>query len=251
MPFNIFFFYFIYQVWSKQNRVNLTSSELKQLQLQPGVNEIRYLIKNSTQKCHIAQIYLWNYSDKLVVVDVDGTITKSNFRGQILSVFGLWYHENIVDLFQCIEQMGFRILYLSARPICMFDITRYLIRDLSQNNRKLPFGAILLQPVTFLDALQMELIDKRSDEFKISCMEKIKGLFENNLNPFYAGFGNNLMDVNCYKKVGISASLVFIVNQMGEVYVNDNIKLSFKKLIEQIDKYFPSSLNDSHVDELR
>ena len=225
------------------NRVNLTSSELNQLQLQPGVNEIRYFIKNSTKKCQIAYIYLWSYSDKLVVSDIDGTITKSNVRGQILSVLGRdWYQENIVDLFQCIEEMGYRILYLSARSICQCEVTRNLIRNLSQNNRKMPSGPLLLNPVTYVNALQMELIDRCSDQFKISCLKKIKCIFESDLNPLYAGFGNNLMDVNCYNNVGINASLVFIVNQMGEVYLSDKTKLSYKKLIEEIDKHFPSTL---------
>jgi phosphatidate phosphatase PAH1 len=28
-----------------------------------------------------AEIYLWDYRDKIVISDFDGTITKSNFRG--------------------------------------------------------------------------------------------------------------------------------------------------------------------------
>jgi phosphatidate phosphatase PAH1 len=43
----------------KSMRINLTSAELDKLELQPGANEIRYFIKNSTKKCLNGFIYLW------------------------------------------------------------------------------------------------------------------------------------------------------------------------------------------------
>jgi phosphatidate phosphatase LPIN len=189
-------------------------------------------------------LFLRNHDDKLVVSDIDGTITKSNVRGQILSMFGRdWYHENIVDLFHNIEQMGYRIIYLSARSICQSDTTRNLIRNLSQNSKKMPQGPLLLNPVNYTAAFQMELISKCSDQFKISCLKNIRELFEENLNPLHAGFGNNLTDVKSYQKVGISHSSVFIINQLGEVYKHDDsfTKLSYKKIVDEIYKYFPPS----------
>jgi phosphatidate phosphatase LPIN len=176
------------------------------------------------------------------VSDIDGTITKSNVRGQILSLFGRdWYHENIVDLFHSIEQMGYRILYLSARSICQSNTTRNLIRNLSQNSKSMPQGPLFLNPVNYTAAFHMELISKCSDQFKISCLRNIRDLFEEDLNPLHAGFGNNLTDVSSYKKVGINHSSVFIINQLGEVHMHDEscTKLSYKKIIEEIYKYFP------------
>jgi phosphatidate phosphatase LPIN len=180
-----------------------------------------------------------------VVSDIDGTITKSSVRGQIYSMFGrepsTFSHEHIVDLFQNIERMGYRLLYLSARSIYQSGQTRNLIDNLSQNNKSMPRGPLFLNPVNYKSAFHQELIGKCSDQFKTECLRQIRALFEEDLNPLHAGFGNNLTDVNSYKKVGICHSSVFTVNQLGEVYANDSActKLSYKKIIEEISKYFP------------
>ena len=39
----------------------------------------------SVAKCHI---FLWRQTDKLVISDIDGTITKSDVLGHILPVIG-------------------------------------------------------------------------------------------------------------------------------------------------------------------
>ena len=39
----------------------------------------------SIAKCHI---FLWRHTDKLVISDIDGTITKSDVLGHILPVIG-------------------------------------------------------------------------------------------------------------------------------------------------------------------
>ena len=36
-------------------------------------------------RCHI---YLWHHTDKIVISDIDGTITKSDVLGHILPVIG-------------------------------------------------------------------------------------------------------------------------------------------------------------------
>lgn len=38
-------------------------------------------------KCHI---FLWRHTDKLVISDIDGTITKSDVLGHILPVIGMF-----------------------------------------------------------------------------------------------------------------------------------------------------------------
>nr|CAD7431023.1 unnamed protein product [Timema monikensis] len=35
-----------------------------------------------------------------------------------------------------------------------------------------------------------EVIEKKPEEFKIPCLKDIKALFPNDINPFYAGYGN-------------------------------------------------------------
>lgn len=37
-----------------------------------------------------------------------------------------------------------------------------------------------------------EVIEKKPEQFKISCMSDIKALFPPDSNPFYAGYGNRI-----------------------------------------------------------
>lgn len=50
----------------------------KKLKLKPGPNEARFSVTTKYQgtswcSCHI---YLWRFDDKIVISDIDGTITK-------------------------------------------------------------------------------------------------------------------------------------------------------------------------------
>jgi phosphatidate phosphatase LPIN len=147
-----------------------------------------------------------------------------------------------VDLFDEIHKQGYKILYLSARSILQSDSTRRVIQNLSQNNKKMPNGPVLLNPVTLMNAFHMELIEKCSDKFKSDCLKKVKELFGVNVdNPFHAGFGNTPRDILCYDRVGIRSGHVFIINPMGDINVYDksNTKLSYKILIEEIERFFP------------
>jgi phosphatidate phosphatase LPIN len=61
---------------------------------------------------------LFNHNTKIVISDVDGTITKSDVLGHVLPRFGHdWSHPGIAYLFNLISQNGYQILYLTARAI--------------------------------------------------------------------------------------------------------------------------------------
>lgn len=40
--------------------------------------------------------------------------------------------------------------------------------------------------------LNREVIEKKPEEFKISCLKDIQALFPANSKPFYAGYGNKI-----------------------------------------------------------
>ena len=52
--------------------------------LRPGKNPIRYLLLDNKKVIGVAHanIFLWTHQDRVVVMDIDGTITKSNARGE-------------------------------------------------------------------------------------------------------------------------------------------------------------------------
>ena len=60
----------------------------RQLNLREGSNEAMFSVTTAFQgttrcKCHI---YLWRYDDKIVISDIDGTITKYDFYSLFLNV---------------------------------------------------------------------------------------------------------------------------------------------------------------------
>jgi phosphatidate phosphatase LPIN len=76
-------------------------------------------------------IFLWNWTDKIVISDVDGTITKSDVLGHVLPQIGKdWSHEGTVNLFKSIESNGYQMLYLTARAIGQADTTKQYLTSL-------------------------------------------------------------------------------------------------------------------------
>ena len=172
-----------------------TTSPLKQLNLKKGVNEIQFSVTTAYQgtarcSCHV---YLWNYMDKIVISDIDGTITKSDVRGHVLPIIGMdWAQSGVASLFTKIVNNGYHIVYLSARAIGQASVTKEYLSSIKQGDVNLPIGPIFLNPTSLANAFHREVIEKNPHEFKIACLSDIKKLFPETYNPFYAGYGNRV-----------------------------------------------------------
>ena len=80
-----------------------------------------------------SNIFVWDYFSKIVVSDVDGTITKSDVRGQILPNIGIdWTHDGIAELYSLIYKNGYKIIYLSARALIQVPITKSYLKSINQ-----------------------------------------------------------------------------------------------------------------------
>ncbi|KAM7541310.1 hypothetical protein Aperf_G00000044846 [Anoplocephala perfoliata] len=227
----------------------LSSDDIKRLDLDDGVNEAVFTTVNKYQgTCSsYCLIYVWNYTDKIVVSDVDGTITKSDFLGHVMHWVGLeWTHLGVIQLYKKISENGFRLMYLSARSIGQANQTRGFLEGLHQGEEKLPAGPIILSPNSLLTTIQMEMIQKRPQVLKIANLKRLGELFrEQNpdaKSPFYAGFGNRITDVETYRAVGIPDSRIFIVNPEGVIETPSGLKLApqgYNVLCDMIDSVFP------------
>ena len=142
----------------------------------PGKNMIRYiLIKRQTNAKRFyqdtpvglaeAHVYLWSVYDRIVISDIDGTVTKSDVRGVIDSIILKSYvhaHDGVCEFFSKLvneeqnthatststttrEDEGeeqerlhkkgqLRILYLSSRPISLISTTRNYLSQLYQSS---------------------------------------------------------------------------------------------------------------------
>jgi len=212
---------------------NLSSDQLKSLNLTPGINVIVFSINSDTKQI-VSYIYLWTFDEKLIVCDIDGTITKSDVRGRLSQYIGKkWFHDGVAKLFERIEKNSYKIIYLSARSFEEFEKTRVLIKK-----AQMPAGAIFLNPSSLRDAFSTE-IRKYSYLFKIEALKTIKNLFDHFDNPFYAGFGNKTSDQLTYRTVGIKESNIFITNYVGTIGNGSETQLSYKALLDSINEYFP------------
>lgn len=99
------------------------------LNLKPGMNELEFSVTTAYQGTSRCKCYLfrWKHTDKVVISDIDGTITKSDVLGHILPMVGKdWAQLGVAELFTKIEKNGYKLLYLSARAIGQSRV-RYLL----------------------------------------------------------------------------------------------------------------------------
>ncbi|XP_034725114.1 phosphatidate phosphatase LPIN3-like [Etheostoma cragini] len=136
--------------------LRLTSNQIEQLNLCEGANKVVFSVTTQYQgtcRCEAA-IYLWKWDDRVIISDIDGTITKSDTRGQILPRFGKdWTHKGIAKLYHKIHQNGYKFLYCSARAIGMAAITKDYLQGVNDNGFVLPQGPVLLAPSSLFSAL--------------------------------------------------------------------------------------------------
>ncbi|XP_056199504.1 phosphatidate phosphatase LPIN1 isoform X2 [Falco biarmicus] len=178
---------------SYKKTLRLTSDQLKSLKLKNGPNDVTFSVTTQYQgtcRCE-GTIYLWNWDDKVVISDIDGTITRSDTLGHILPTLGKdWTHQGIAKLYHKVSQNGYKFLYCSARAIGMADMTRGYLHWVNERGTVLPQGPVLLSPSSLFSALHREVIEKKPEKFKVQCLTDIKNLFYPNTEPFYAAFGN-------------------------------------------------------------
>ncbi|KAF7830636.1 phosphatidate phosphatase PAH2-like isoform X1 [Senna tora] len=210
---------------SKKNvrAITPTSEQLASLNLKEGKNTVTFTFSTSMlgKQQVDAQIYLWKWNTRIVISDVDGTITRSDVLGQFMPLVGVdWSQTGVAHLFSAIKENGYQLLFLSARAISQAYHTRQFLINLKQDGKVLPDGPVVISPDGLFPSLFREVIRRAPHEFKIACLEEIKALFPSDYNPFYAGFGNRDTDEISYRKVGIPKGKIFIINPKGEVVVN-------------------------------
>uniref|UniRef100_A0A3Q2XVT2 Lipin 1 n=2 Tax=Hippocampus comes TaxID=109280 RepID=A0A3Q2XVT2_HIPCM len=238
---------------SYKKTLRLTSEQLVSLQLQDGANDVVFSVTTQYQgtcRCQ-GTIYLWNWDDKIIISDIDGTITRSDTLGHILPTLGKdWTHQGIAQLYHKVSQNGYKLLYCSARAIGMADMTRGYLHWVNERGTMLPMGPVLLSPSSLFSALHREVIEKKPEKFKVECLSDIRNLFYPNTQPFYAAFGNRPTDVFSYKEVGVPLNRIFTVNPKGELvqeHAKTNIS-SYVRLGEVVDHVFPLKMRASSSD---
>ncbi len=214
--------------------------DLMKLGLKDGINYVRYSTPTTLRGRVIveARIFLYTSTDKIVISDIDGTVTKSDVWGHLLPLIGRdWTHPGICSLYTKIAQNGYRILYLTARSVSQVEQTRQFLWGIEQAGVRLPQGPVFTAPDRFFTALTQE-VTKKAHEFKIACLQSILHAFPQHSKPFYAGFGNRIGDVISYTATGIPKHKIFIIDTNSVLHVC-HVRQSYKDLAHLVDHTFP------------
>ena len=228
-----------------------TSAMLHCLELKPGENQIEFVVNSKLQgrQSVKASIWLWRSDDKIVVSDVDGTITKSDVMGHCMPWVGnSWCHDGVARYFSDIENNGYRIMYLTSRSIGHAAITReYLFNEIEQGGQRgnlefLPSGPVIMAPDSLFTAVNRELIQKIPQQFKIPALQNVKDLFPEGYQPYAAAFGNRKTDLIAYNSVDIPIDRIFIIDSSGAMRTaNRDYNVTYPILDTIVDVMFPSS----------
>lgn len=229
-----------------------SSSQIKKLELKEGANEICFVCKTNSSGIQTikSSIYLWPSDSKIIISDVDGTITRSDVLGQVLTFFGRdWSHEGVADLFTNIHKNGYNFIYLTARAIGQSTMTKNYLDSLIQEEKALPPGPMFMSPDGLFTSFKREVIERKPHLLKIPLLTEIKNLFpEGTETPFYAGFGNRDTDGVTYRYMGVPLRNIFIINTSSDVVqLGENTKTSYKLLNNSVDVNFPNLYNSKGI----
>jgi len=149
-----------------------------------------------------ASIFLWKASDRVVISDIDGTLTRSNGRGVLGTILTDRYeaasHSGVCHLLSRLANSSSsqtvtpsnelsssapttRVVYLTSRPIRLAPLTRAFLSGLAQHTEQeqrepakffLPQGPLLGFGGSLSRVLAMELLSKTTQAFKAGELEK-------------------------------------------------------------------------------
>jgi phosphatidate phosphatase PAH1 len=230
--------------------LRLNSEQLRRLKLRGGVNSIVFSVGGSNGRLYCSsRIVKWPSTAKIVVSDIDGTITKSDALGHLFAMVGKdWTHSGVASLYTAIARNGYQFLYLTSRSIGQSYSTQKYLRGIEQEKNQLPDGPIIMSPDRLFAAFKRELIVGNPEEFKIAALRDIQNLFPPTASgqPFYAGFGNRITDAQSYHAVGVPPSRIFSINSSGSVWVEQLLgaggvfaSTTYLAMADIVDLYFP------------
>ena len=116
------------------------------MRLKYGKNVAKFVLDvglGTTEEIEM-KIFLWDHQEKIVISDIDGTITKSDILGQILSK---WIHTGITKLFTEVAKRHYKIIYLTARAIGQYQQTSKFLSTVEEGTSCLIQREFIFQKV--------------------------------------------------------------------------------------------------------
>ena len=204
-----------------------SSATLKHFDLKMGANEIRFYSRNLNVSA-IFFCYMWDVESKIVVFDIDGTLTISDVRGYIETVYLQIYtyvHEGAAELMRLLEEAtGVHFLYLTSRPLMHRDETRKFIDECTQNGFTFPRGPLITNTRFLGTVIYEEMFSKHISKFKAKSLLTVCSIFNTagrkySRSPFFFGFGNKDTDARAYQAAGVPSNKIFVLSKQSEISI--------------------------------
>lgn len=94
--------------------------------LTEGKNEIIFKHHNSVLN---AEVYLYDSTDKLIVSDFDGTLTKSDIKGLYSNLKQVDYlHDDYSNLMGALYESGYKVVWMTMRSLPLYSMTKEYAR---------------------------------------------------------------------------------------------------------------------------
>lgn len=201
-----------------------------------------------TASCEIGDClsfsYLLQHDTRIVISDVDGTVTKEDVMGHVMYALHQDYTQpGIVRMYRAIDANGYLLLYLTARAVGQMKDTRKYLEGIQQDGMSMPRGPIICSPNRTFASLIREVVRRKPQEFKIPVLRSISDTFMMEDSPFVGGFGNRPTDEQSYVQAGVDPANIFIINTKGEIRYTKRdgeiVVTDFEHLVEHCDEFFP------------
>ncbi|CAM9601266.1 unnamed protein product [Scytosiphon promiscuus] len=199
-----------------------------------GVNSVRFEIRYLRDpRVLVAECFafVWGVNQPLIVVDIDGTITRSDVSGLLMTLTPTLVadrtHAGICPLLaRMVEEAGAQVVYLTSRPIVLAPKTRAFLMATEQDGKKLPLGPLRCCLEKVSGVLWRELVAKNMDGYKLEALLDLARPFRDagrmvGEAVFAAGIGNRLHDAVAYKAAGIPSDFIFLIDPESNLRVWD------------------------------
>ena len=225
-----------------ENVQHLQTLDIQDINFGNEINQSYFIVDELNIRIPLS-VYVFGQDDKIIVSDIDGTITKSDTRGFFGGALGCKvHHENVDEFLRGLNENGYKIIYLTARNLRYMSYTKnYLFEKIAVNNVNgvgLPKYPVLCIPQEFAVAALAD--ESQAVLGKSSSLNNVLSLFENPSDMFVGAYGNKNSDAEAYKNVGISLNKTFIINKQSEITnVLSDEKTTFQLQIEDLNNLFP------------
>ena len=231
------------ELTDSEKTCKFTESQLMQMKLKDGLNKASFVVQKLDVEIPFS-IFLYDQKTKLILTDIDGTITTSDVRGFLGAQLGYdVHHDGVIEFLHKIAKQGYVIIYLTARPIALDLQTRkYLFKDLQNDEHgyKLPQHPLFLTPAVMSEAALGDATDHTN--IKTMTLKNLMALFNNKSNQVFGAYGNKDSDTEAYRNIGITDEKIFIINKQSHmVNVGTQKPTSYKDHAKNVQAMYPNS----------